>query len=780
MMKSVCLLFAALLLAACSTTSRVPEGDQLFVGLTPISFTPQDPAPHAATTREEVEAALATAPNGALFGSSYYRTPFPYRLWIYNAFSGGEGAISRWMTRTFGKEPVLMSQVNPSLRALVAKSVLRSAGYFHADVSFQELTQKNPKKAKIGYTVNMDSLFLVDTLTYHGFPPAMQALIDSTRGEALIHRGTPFAASKLDAERQRLFSLFREKGYYFYQPAYASYLADTFALPCRAALRLQLADSVGSAALHPWHIGQVSMNLRRSAMETLTDSAGRSFLKVFYSGKRPPIRPRVLLRGMRLWPKRLYSTSGHQQSLANLNATGVFSSVDFQFTPRAHSDTLDLAVNCTFDKPWDFYIETNFISRTIGRMGPEMKIGLVRKNAFRGGERIDFNVHGAYEWQSNHGGGKMNSYQYGLDLSVEFPRLIMPFVSEKFRRGKNGNLKRPTRFYATPSTILKFTNDINKRPSYYRMHIVSGEWTYRWQPTSSSRHEFSPLTLKYQYMGSHTQRFDDILSENPYLIATMKDIFIPKMRYTYTYTSPDRRLNPLRWETTIEEAGNLTALYDVVIQGNKWNQEGKTLFKNLYSQFIRIETDLTKTWTLKGGTHLVGHVNAGFIYSYGNTRATPFSEGFYAGGAGSVRAFGVRSIGPGGYVPTGSQKFAYLMQNGDMRFVANLEWRFPLISSLYGALFLDAGNVWNLREQASGDQYDSHNMENTKIRLSKFFDQLATGTGIGLRYDLDFLVLRVDWGFGLHLPYATTKGGYFNIPRFRDMHTLHIAIGYPF
>lgn len=777
-MKINPLILLAGLLTACSTTSHIPPDDRLFTGLTPITFTTPAVTPHAETTQEEVEAALATAPNGALFGSSYHRTPFPYRLWIWNAFSDGNSAFSRWMTRSFGKEPVLMSKVNPALRASVAQSVLRSNGYFHGTVSYKEIPQKNPKKAKINYTVTLDTLFRVDTLSYNGFPPEMNHLIDSTQSQALITHGTPFAATQLDAERNRLSALFKEKGYYLYQTAYASYLADTTstASPYLAQLRLCLADSIPSTALQPWNIGQVSINLRHSPTEALTDSAGRSFLKVFYHGKRPSIRPRVLLRGMRLWPKRTYSTSAHQQSLANLNATGVFSSVDFQFTPRTNSDTLDLAVNCTFDKPWDFYIETSFINRTIGRMGPEMKIGLIRKNAFRGAERIDFNVHGAYEWQSSHGQDNANSYQYGLDLSVEFPRLILPWKANTLKRWKKSRTKNRTPFYATPSTVLKFTNDIHKRPSYYRMHIVTGELTYKWQPTPSSRHELSPLTVKYQFMGSHTPRFDEILNESPYLTATMNDIFIPKMRYTYTYTSPDNHLNPLRWETTIEEAGNLTALYDVLIQGNKWSQQGKTLFKNLYSQFVRFETDLTKTWALKGNGSLVAHLNAGLIYSYGNTTATPFSEGFYAGGANSIRAFSVRSIGPGGYLPTGNQKMAYLLQNGDLRIVANIEWRFPIISALHGAIFFDAGNVWNIRDHH--DQYDQNT--DTQIKISNVLKQTATGTGIGLRYDLDFLVLRVDWGIGLHLPYETSKNGYFNIPRFKDAHTLHIAIGYPF
>ena len=782
------------LLASCSTTKHIPDDDQLFIGLEKIVYTDYEKSIHAEQTQEELEAALATAPNGALFGSSYYRTPFPYGLWIWNATTGSSGRFKKWLNNSFGKAPVLMSQVNPALRAQVARQVLRTNGYMHGDVSYQEVPQKNPKKAKIAYTVHMDSLFLVDTMSYVNFPPAMQQLIDSTLSEANIKAGSPFSVASLDAERNRLSQLFRNNGYYFYQPGYASYLADTFEVANRAKLRLQMADSLPSSALQPWYIGTTSMRMRRSFREQTDSTTARRYLKVMFHGKHAPIRPGVILRNLKLRPRQLFSYDNYQESMQKVNATGVFSSVDFQFTPRPESDTLDLLLDCIFEKPYDFYVETNFINRTIGRLGPELKIGLTRRNAFRGGEKLDINLHGSYEWETSGQADNMNSYQYGADASIEFPRTLFPRFRKRVERGSGQPPRRRRRlFYTTPTTIAKVSSDVVRRPNYYKMHIVSGEWTYRWQPSATSRHELSPLTVKYQFMNSHTNLFDSLLAGNPYLEITMRDYFIPKMRYTYTYASPSSLRHPIRWESTIEESGNVTALYDVLVQGNKWNQKDKTLFKNPYSQFIKLETDLTKTWTLNAKTQLVGHVNFGLMWSYGNSSTGPFSEMFYVGGANSIRAFPVRSIGPGAFVGLGgNNQFSYLVQNGDTKLVLNLELRRRLFGNLYGAVFLDAGNVWNSEDWrlASSDDDDddvrdiialwNQLFSNTRFHMKNLFDQVATGTGIGLRYDLDFLVLRVDWGFGLHLPYATTKSGYFNIPSFKDMHTLHIAIGYPF
>ncbi len=796
-----------MLLTSCSTTKYIPDDDYLFTGLTKIEYKDYEDNENFISTQEEIEAALATAPNGALLGSSYYRTPFPYGLWIWNYAHGSSGKFKKWLNKNFGKAPVLMSQVNPALRASVAQSVLRKNGYLHGQVSFEEKPQKNPKKMKIGYTVTLDTLFTIDTLSYVNFPPQMQALLDSTMSDAQAKAGDPFNVATLDAERTRLSQLFRNNGYYYFQPGYASYLADTFDVRNRAKMRLQLADSMPEQVLHPWYVGNIKMQLRQSARQEMTDSIGRRFLKIYYgTGKKhAPISPRVILRDLKLRPRRLFSYSDYTESVQKVNGSGVFSSVDLQFTPRDR-DTLDLTLNCTFDKPWDVYLETNFVNRTIGRMGPELKLGFTRRNAFRGGEKLDVNAHGSYEWQTSSHESNMSTYQYGADASLEFPRIILPFYREgvkrdksgQVKRDKNGQAKRPRQFYATPWTIAKVSTDIINRPDYYKMHIVSGEWTYRWQPSESSYHEFSPITLKYQFMNSHTNTFEEIVNQNPYIAIAMNDYFIPKMRYTYTYNSTRNKPSPIRWELTLEEAGNVTALYDVLIQGYGWNEKEKPLFKNPYSQYVKIETDLTKTWPIDSKSQLVGHINAGVMWSYGNATDAPFSERFYAGGANSIRAFTVRTIGPGSY-PTISnnvvgRQLSYLLQNGDSKLIMNLEYRRQLLGNLYGAIFLDAGNVWStgdytLNPDDLGDLDDddreviniwNREVSDLSFKPGKLLKHLATGTGLGLRYDMDFLVIRVDWGFGLHVPYTTDKSGYFNIPRFKDMHSLHLAIGYPF
>lgn len=756
-------------------TKDIPEGDRLFTGLKKIAYEDCEQNDNLTQTQEEVEAALATAPNGAIFGSSYYRMPFSFGVGIWNTFQGSESGFGRWMLKTFGKQPVLMSWVNPELRAQVAQSVLRNHGYFNGYVGYDVVPQKNPKTAKIAYTVRPGHLYTLDSVGYFGFPAEADSLIRSTLSEATIHKGDPFVVSNLEAERQRVSTLLRNNGYYYYQPGYASFLADTFAVDGKAQLRLQLADSIPEAARHKWYIGRVFINMKKTFMEQPTDTLKRRSFTLYFSGKKPPVRARVLMADMKLRPRQLYSYDNYVQSVSKINAMGLFSSTDFLFTPRDR-DTLDLTLNCVFDKPWDFYVETNFNARTIGRMGPELRMGVTRRNAFRGGEKIDIGVHGSYEWATS-GGSSMNNYEYGADASIEFPRIIAPFFggNRTPRRDAQGRSRR-RRFYSTPTTLAKAATDIIYRPGYYKMHVVSGEWTYRWQTSAQSRHEFSPLTVKYQYMNSHTTAFDSVMTANPYLHLTMQDYFIPEMRYTYTYTSPASLLHPIRWETTIAESGNGVALYDVAT-GKKWNDKNKTMFKNPYSQFVKIETDFTKKWTLDTQSSVVVHVAAGAVIYYGNSDWLPNSETFFVGGANSIRAFSVRAIGPGRFAGVNDKAYDYMMRTGNLKLVCNLEYRRQLFGSLHGALFLDAGNVWNTDDiDDDADQI----FAGSKLKLSRLLNDLAVGTGVGLRYDLGFLILRLDWGLGLHVPYDTDRSGYFNAHTFKSHQTLHFAIGYPF
>ncbi|HBF05353.1 MAG TPA: hypothetical protein DDW28_04410 [Prevotella sp.] len=776
------------LLVGCSSTSALKEGEQLFTGLNPIDYRNYEPGDYADSAKEEMEYALASAPNGALFGSSYYRTPFPVRLWIWNAFSQSKGGLAKWITKTFGSKPKLMANVNPQLRAQVAEHQLDKYGYFNGKVTYDVLTESNPKKAKVAYHVDLGHLWTLDSMAYLNFPVKGKQLIDSTMKKAIIKKGSPFNVSNLELERQRITRLFRNNGYYFYQNGYASYLADTVSVPGKAQVRLTMVDSIEPEATRQWYIGNININFKKDFMEEMTDSFVRRYLSFRYHGKKMPIRPGVVLRNLRIRPRTLYKVRTEERAKSGLQEMGLFNYTSLQFTPRStksvdslgnvvYNDTLDANIDLVFDKPYDFYIEANARGKTSGRVGPELVVGLTKRNAFRGGEKLDINLHGSHEWQTvNRVGGissRINSYEYGADASLEFPRIITPWnmfrsMAQNERRYRAGHM--PTKYRGVPTTTIKASMNVLNRASYFRRHVASGELTYDWATSYQHHHSFSPLILSYEFMNSKTAAFDSILSIHPYLQISMRDQFVPKMSYTYTYRSPRKYRHPITWTTTVSEAGNVLSL-GYLAAGRKWNERDKKMFKNPFAQFLKLETDFVKYWRLTDQGTLVGHVNAGIIWSYGNAENAPYYEQFYVGGANSIRAFNVRSIGPGRFLPSNS-KYSYIDQTGDIKYLMNLEYRQKLFGDLYGAMFLDAGNVWTLHEH----EYSPLG----KFEAKRFFRQMAVGTGVGVRYDMGMFVIRVDWGVGLHVPYETGKSGFYNIKSFKNAQSLHLAVGYPF
>ncbi|MCF0208536.1 MAG: BamA/TamA family outer membrane protein [Bacteroidaceae bacterium] len=757
------------LMVSCSTTAGLPEGEKLYIGLKEITWGEHETSDHFNKTQEELNAALQTAPNGALFGSSYLRTPFPYGLWIWNAYHGKEGAFAKWITKSFGKQPVLMNNVNPTLRSKVAENILKNHGYFNGKVNFSIIETDDPKKEKISYHIETGDVFRIDTLSYANFPAHAERMIINDTANSVIKKDTPFSTATLDTERNRVTKLLRDSGYYYYHASYASYLADTLIRKNRASLRLQMADSIPKEAQRQWRIGNITLDIKRQFQEELTDSVQRRHMKFRYNGKKSPVRARVIMSNMKIYPRRLYNYQQHTEANTTLTTMGLFSNVNFQFTPR-DNDTLDLNVLCVLDKPYDFYIQTNFVHTLSGRTGPELKIGLTRKNAFRGGEKFDINLHSAYAWQGGHSlpSSDRNSYEVGMDASIEWPRLLIPFINRSIS-SQNGRRRR-LRFAISPATKMTGSFNVIHRPGYYRMHSASGEWSYIWKPKLNVTHQLSPFILTYQKLNYRTEQFDSILNRNSYMKVAMQDMFIPKLQYTFTYASPAEEPNPIFWYATITEAGNFTSLINKLFFGQDWTETNKTMFKNIYAQFLKIQTDFRKTWRLNDTDNFVFHANAGVVWSYGNMKQTPYTEQFYIGGANSVRAFSARSLGPGSY-KSPDRTTSYVDQTGDIHLLLNLEYRKRLFGNLHGAIFLDAGNVWAM--------HDDETRQGEQFRIRNIFKETALGTGIGIRYDLDFLILRLDWGIGLHAPY-TNNHKFYNFSNFKDSHTLHFAIGYPF
>ena len=780
------------LLVACSTTSAIPDGEHLYTGMKETKYSNYQPNQHFNDVKGELDVVLATKPNASWMGSPSVRSPFPVGLWIWNAFSQDTTSFSRWLVRAFGSTPVLMNSTAPDLHVTVGENLLRKRGYFNGKITYEKLAQRNPKKMRLQYSVDMGRLWLLDSIRYVNFPPTADSLIRANLDKAIIHKGDAFDVSTLEQERKRITDLFRNNGYYYYQNNDASYLADTTLTYGLASMRLQMADSVSNRVLRKWDIGTITINLQRQFMDSLSRQSRFRDIIVNYNGSHKPLRLRTITNDLKIWPGTVYNNELVEKTQQQLNSSGVFAATNFAFTPRDTTDTcsiLDMTINCVFDKPYDFYIEAYGKGKTSGRYGPEAIVGLTKRNVFRGGEKFDLRLHGSYEWSaSSDDDGRdwlgLNNYEYGAETSLQFPRLVNPFATPPRKRwareerkiaaaAEKGLVyvpKAPRTYYTTPSTTLKASVDVLNRAKYFKRHVVSGELTYQWQPNERNSYSFSPLTLTYEYMHNVTDRYLELIDSVPYLEVSLADQFIPKMLFQYTFMSPARYKSPIKVWTTVSEASNiLSAGYAAF--GRHWSEKDKKLFKNPFAQFVKIDANMTKVWSLSEKSSVAAHVNVGTLWAYGNSRFAPYTEQFYVGGANSIRAFNVRQIGPGRYRST-QRRRSYVEQTGDIKFQCNVEYRPHLVGSLYGSLFLDAGNVWTMH-------YDDGRPEGY-FRVKNVLKEMALGTGVGIRYDLGYFMLRLDWGVGLHVPYETGKTGFYNISKFKDAQAFHLAIGLPF
>lgn len=787
--KLIMVLFV-LLGVGCSTTKNLPEGEILYIGQKETTFTKSSEDEMNGDLLSELEGALNKAPNNSLLGSVRYRRPFPIGLWIYNGTINAKSKFGKWINKTFGAKPILVSSVNPEIRAKIATNILHDFGYFNGSVSSKIIPHKrNRNKAYVKYTVEVGGRpYLVDTLTYIKFDRAIQNTLDYTYPWSKVKRDDQFNVLSLDAERKRVSEILRNLGYYYFNPNLLTYEADTTAVKGCVNLRMKPVNGVSKLAQEKRYLGKTSFYIRGKNGEKTNDSLMYRDLKIYYYNKLE-VNPKMLYRWVnadrftsnsfekKQADRRLFNQTRHEQMQERLSEVAIFKYIETQYIPRnedAKNDTLDVEINAALELPMDAQLDFNLTSKSNNQMGPGAAFTLGRRNVFGGGERWDIKLKGSYEWQvgGNRSSHAMNSYELGLSSSLTFPKLFFPTVSNREFT------------YPTSTVVQLYGNQLN-RAKYYTMLSFGGKFSYDIQPKRTMKHTITPLRLTFNILRRTTAEFDSIARINPALYVSLQNQFIPAMEYTFTYDdlAVRRKKNRLWWQTTFTSSGNITSLI-YAAAGKKLSQKGKDLLGSPFAQFLKVNSDLRYTWNIDRKNSLVGRVAAGIIWTYGNSLIAPYSEQFYVGGANSIRAFTVRSIGPGGFIPNRDSRYAFIDQTGDIRLEANLEYRFNLIGNLNAALFLDAGNVWLLRDDLvtnsiSGNKA-SQNRENGRFSFKDFLQQIALGTGFGLRYDLDFLVLRLDWGIGLHLPYKTNKSGFYNIENFKDGYGFHFAIGYPF
>ncbi len=751
---------AAGMMCACSTTRRIPDDDILYTGIKKIDIARTDSGKLAPEISSQIKKAVDVAPNN-YFKLLKWRYPFPLGLWVYNNWPNPPSGFKHWIYEKLVEEPVLISDVRPEVRTHMIEQILDNNGYFSGTATYSLVHGKNRKKAKVRYDVYPGTAYPVDTVmpiennTRLGFVIDSLAAIDPY----LSRSDRQYSTDSLSAARTRITNKLRNRGYYYFRPDFIEYLADSIVRPKHISLKMVLASNIPAFATRQYTTGKVTIHVARNRGGGTPDTIALPRATLIQM-KPSRLRQSSIAECITFRPGRLFSVRNMDRTQTNISRLGIFNAVNIEAMPDTTdkvSHKLDVDIYCTFDSPLETTLEVNASSKSNSYIGPGLTFGVTNKNLFGGGEQLSVKLTGSYEWQTGSGRRSVfNSYEFGLTGTLAFPRLLAPKFIPRSRFQLNW-----TRF--------QLNADLLNRPHYFKMAQFNASVNYDWRVRRHVQNTFTLFKLTYTNLMHTTADFDSIMEANPAVAQSFRSQFIPQMSYSYVYDRQINRNNTINWQFTIQEAGNVFwAIYRAA--GKKGEKE---LFGTPFSQFVKGQTQLVWGRRLGQGDHwLVSRVAAGAAHAYGNSTQVPYAEQFYVGGANSVRAFTVRSIGPGSYkAPEGSPEDNF-DRTGTFKFEANVEYRFPIFGPVHGALFVDAGNVWLLKS-------DDMRPGGT-LRGKTFLRDLALGTGVGLRLDIGMLVVRGDLGIGIHAPYNTGHGGYYNMKSFGNSLAFHLAIGYPF
>ena len=700
-----------LVLGACSASKYVPEGEYIL-------------------NKVEVKSDLEGYDAGAL--KQYVRQKEKPKL--FSLFKN-----------PFSKKPVIYDSLQARLTCQDLLQAMQNQGYMHAGI--QLFTTKKGKKLDATYLLHPGEPFLIGKVEYDVEDEQIQQLLQLDKPEnQQLKPGMRFTVETLDNERKRITNLLTDDGYFRFHKDFIQFSADTIAGLKDIAVTLHLmkykANSNAPEVDHPRYTVR-NINF-------LSNDSDRIHL-----------RHQVLLNATALRENEPYSASALQRTYNNFARLQAVKYTNIRFAEVPDSNLLDCNIQISTNKPSTIAFQPEG-TNTAGDLGAAASLTYTNRNLFRGSEQLSVELRGAYEAITGLEGYQDQNYtEYSVETKLVFPRFVAPFLSRNFRRRQ------------TASSELSVSWDLQNRPEFHR-RVFSTAWRYRWsEPRHHLSWRYDLLDLNYVYMPWISATFkqdylDNADSRNAILRYNYEDLFIMKMGLGLSYSDG---VDAVR--VNVETSGNVLSAVSKVL-GFKTNAEGQRTFINIaYAQYAKFDFDYTHLMQFDKRNALALHAGIGVAYPYGNSTVLPFEKRYFSGGANSVRGWGVRELGPGKFKGTDG-RIDFINQTGDLKLDLNAEYRTSLFWKFEGAAFIDAGNIWTLRnyEDQPGGQF----------KFSEFYKQIAAAYGLGLRLNFDYFILRFDMGMKAINPAYETQEEHWAIvhPKLSRDFAFHFAVGLPF
>lgn len=645
----------------------------------------------------------------------------------------------------FSRKPVIYDTLQARLSCQNLMTAMQNEGYMNAGVSLY--TETKGKKLKATYLLHPGQPFLIGKVNYDIQDEGIQQLLhlDQTDNQQ-IKPGMRFTVETLDNERKRIAGLLSDNGYFRFNKDFIHFTADTVMGRKDIALTLQLRKYKSNS---------------NSPEVDHTRYLIRDVLFQSNDSDRIHLRKQVLLNATAIKAGRPYDASALQRTYNNFARLQAVKYTNIKFAEVPDTNLLDCHIQISTNKPSTISFQPEG-TNTAGDLGAAASITYTNRNLFHGSEQLSIEFRGAYEAITGLEGYQDQNYtEFSVETKLVFPRFLAPFLSKSFRRRQ------------TASSEWAVSWNFQNRPEFHR-RVFSSAWRYRWsEPKHHLNYRFDLLDLNYVYMPWISSTFkrdylDNAENRNAILRYNYEDIFIMKAGFTVSYTDG---VDAVR--ANFESAGNLLNGVSKGF-GFKTNSQGQhTLFNIAYAQYVKLDFDYTHLFQFDKRNALALHAGLGVAYPYGNSTVLPFEKRYFSGGANSVRGWSVRELGPGKFKGTDG-RIDFINQTGDVKLDLNAEYRSSLFWKLQGALFIDAGNIWTLRNYAEqpGGQF----------KFTEFYKQIAASYGMGLRLNFDYFILRFDVGMKAVNPAYESEKEHWSIfhPKLSRDFDFHFAVGLPF
>lgn len=752
-------LILLILIGSCNVKKYIPEDEMIYTGAE-LSIETQTKEKDIKQITEELEGLLRPVPNNKILGM------YVGLYYYYKNQQKTPGFINRFLYKKLGEEPVYFSQVDPEMTEELIVNRLENRGFFYSEANSE--VQRKDKFAGVKYTANISQPYLIDSIIVARDSLLIEKKILSIMEDTKLKKGTRFDLNTLKAERIRIDSTLKTNGYYNFNDDFLLFEADTNISDSlrRFNLYLRLKREIPQNALVPYELAEINVfpNYSIHEKEDLLDTT-RLDNKNFIQGNFV-FKPRLLNQYILIEEGQRYSPTLSKLTGNRLSSIGNFKFVNLRYEEESRNDSLGRLAANIYLSPMTkrtLRAEALGVSKSNNFVGPALNLTYRNRNLFKGGETLNLNASFGYEFQIASGDRTgLQSLELGLKADLIFPRIIF-FVPiyDKFS-------------YSVPKTKVSLGTEYLIRGGLYHLNSFFTNFGYFWNANQFVYHEFNPISLSIVNLSKTTPEFDQILKDNPFLAKSFDQNFIAGINYGFYYNKlqNQKRTHGVFAGVNLDFAGNLLNGINRLTN----NEDGKFLGLE-YAQYGKFDLDLRYYFRPAKDHTIATRLLAGAGFPFRNSVSLPYSKQFFSGGPHSVRAFRIRSIGPGTYKPESFDVNSYFDQSGDIRLEGNLEYRFPLVSILKGALFMDAGNIWlmNENEALPGGKFSKN-----------WSKELAVGAGVGLRADIEFFVIRFDFATPLRYPYLPEGERWNNSfeigsKTWRKQNLIfNFAIGYPF